>query len=97
VKACELGIRLKRRDPKYKSEVRFPVSPDVWAIRLKHANRRGLSVAQFVRLFVEVAVDERLIYKILDEDRPRSRKPRPAGAPLMGRPRKMKEAAVAAS
>jgi hypothetical protein len=38
---------------------------------------RGLSVSQFAQLFIEIAVDERLIGKIVGDHRPRSRRRRP--------------------
>jgi len=77
VKCCELGIRLKRCDGKYRCEVRCTVAMDVWEKLRKLANTRGLSVSQFAQLFIEIAVDERLIGKIIDD-------PVPQAAPGLG-------------
>ena len=86
VKCCELGIRLKRCDGKYRCEVRCTVAMDVWEKLRKLANTRGLSVSQFAQLFIEIAVDERLIGKIIDDPVPQAA---PDSAPRIGRPRRL--------
>jgi hypothetical protein len=69
VKACSLGIRLKRRAAKYGTEIRCNVALDIWEKLRRMAGNRGLSVSQFSRLLIEVAVDEGLVTKIIDEAR----------------------------
>lgn len=88
VKACSLGIRLKRRAAKYGTEIRCNVSMDVWERLRKMASNRGLSVAKLAQLLVEIIVDEGMINAIIDEDWRRSRrKRRSPDAPRIGRPR----------
>jgi hypothetical protein len=86
-KACSLGLRF-RRDARYRTEVRCMVGLDTWERLRNLALARGLSVSQLAQLFIEIAVDERLIGKIIDDRRPRSRKRRSADAPRIGRPRR---------
>jgi hypothetical protein len=90
-----LGIRLKRRAAKYGTEIRCNVALDIWEKLRRMAGNRGLSVSQFSRLLIEVAVDEGLVTKILDEARPRKRRRRPPDAPRIGRPRRRAVAAGA--
>ena len=87
VKACSLGLRF-RRDARYRTEVRCMVGLDTWERLRKMALACGLSVSQLAQMFIEIAVDERLISKIIDDRRPRSRKRRPDSAPRIGRPRR---------
>jgi len=87
-KACQIGLRLRRRDKRYRAEVRCAVALDVWERLRKTANARGLSVGKLCQLLIEVCVDERLVNKIIDDRRPRSRKRRPDSAPRIGRPRR---------
>jgi hypothetical protein len=87
VKGCALGLRF-RRDMRYRSEVRCTVGLDTWEKLRKFACNRGLSVAQLAQLFIEIAVDEGYISKIIDEDWRRSgRKALPVSVRI-GRPRR---------
>jgi hypothetical protein len=89
-KCCQIGLRLRRRDTKYRAEVRCTVALDVWEKLRKMANARGLSVARFCQLFIEVATDEGYISKIVDERRPRSRRRR-SDLVRIGRPRRAQQ------
>lgn len=83
-KAAALGVRLRK--PPTNCEARTAVNRECWAVLLRAADARGVSVARLCRQLIETCCKAHLIGAVLDDGAPLSA-PRDPSRRRPGRPR----------